>query len=75
MSRVLVEKNNKKNNKRKGKVSTKSKKEMNLLEMIPERNCKWTRQKNDQQLIRILKPRFDTKFGENPKLDNALPIL
>jgi len=72
MSRVLVEKNNEKKNKKKGKVSAKSKKEMNLLEMIPIRNCKWTRQKNDQQLIRILKPRFDTKFGK--KIGKKLKI-
>jgi len=72
MSRVLVEKNNDKKHKKKGKVSTKSKKEMNLLEMIPARTCKWTRQKNDQQLIRILKPRFDTELGK--KIGKKLKI-
>ncbi len=36
----------------------------NLLDFIPVRTCKWAKQKKNEELVRILKPRFDSKFGE-----------
>lgn len=54
-----------------GSVSSKSKKKKgknlkgkNLLDFVPVRICKWSRQENKKELIRILKPRFDTKLGK-----------
>ena len=41
------------------------KKDDNLLDMIPVRNCKWTRQEENKELVRIVKPRFDTKLGKS----------
>ena len=35
----------------------------NLLLIIPIRNCDWSSQANNKELIRLLKPRFDTKIG------------
>ena len=50
---------------RKGVKRTTKKKESNLLDMVPTRTCEWTRQKEHPELVRILKARFDTKFGEH----------
>ncbi len=44
---------------------SKKKKENNLLDMIPARNCKWTQQKDNKELVKLLKPRFDTKLGSS----------
>lgn len=52
--------------------TTKGKKARNLLKLTPIRNCKWTTQKKNPDLIRILKPRFDTKIGK--KLGNRLKL-
>jgi hypothetical protein len=58
-----VKSNGKDKIKDKGK-SKKSKKQINLLELIPVRTSKWTRRQDNPELIRILKPRFDTKLGK-----------
>ena len=42
----------------------KSKQKINLLTLIPVRKSKWSRQKTDPNLVRILKPRFDTALGK-----------
>ncbi len=47
------------------KPKIKSKKPKNLLTLIPIRNCKWTKQEKNPELIRILKSRFDTKLGKS----------
>ena len=44
----------------------------NLLRLIPIRNCKWTKQEKKPDRIRILKPRFDTRFGD--KVGSKLKI-
>jgi hypothetical protein len=52
---------------KKGKIkgrSNRSKKQINLLDLIPFRTCKWSHQQDNPELIRILKPRFDTKMGK-----------
>jgi hypothetical protein len=36
----------------------------NLLDFVPVRTCEWAKQDKNKELVRILKPRFDTKFGE-----------
>jgi hypothetical protein len=36
----------------------------NLLDFVPVRICKWSHQEEKKELIRILKPRFDTKLGK-----------
>ena len=42
----------------------KSKQQINLLTLIPVRKSKWSRQKANPDLVRILKPRFDTALGK-----------
>jgi hypothetical protein len=48
-------------------------KQINLLELIPIRDSKWTHQENNKELIRLLRPRFKTPLGKrigsrlNPK--------
>ena len=54
------------------KVSKKSKEQINLLDLIPIKNCKWTHQKEKQELVRIMKPRFDSGFGK--KLGKKLKV-
>lgn len=65
MSRILVEKNECRNmrGKKRSKIKAETGENPNLLDMIPVRKCKWTRQKNDKTRVRILKSRFKTKFG------------
>jgi hypothetical protein len=48
---------------KKSKKGPKNKENPNLLDMIPVRNCKWTRQKDDKTRVRILKPRFKSQLG------------
>jgi hypothetical protein len=69
MSNVLDESDNNKKAKTGGKRMSKSrarksKKQINLLTLIPVRVCKWSRQKANPEQIRILKPRFDTGLGK-----------
>jgi hypothetical protein len=69
MSKISGEEGKSKDKSKKGKLkgkgqSNKSKKKINLLNLIPVRTCKWTRQQDKPELIRILKPRFDTKLGK-----------
>jgi hypothetical protein len=54
----------KKNSKNTSKTKPRDRKGKNLLDFIPVRDCKWTRQKDRPELVRLLKPRFDTKLGE-----------
>ncbi len=49
---------------KKADKKAKQKKPKNLLTLIPIRDCKWTKQEQKPELIRILKPRFDTRLGE-----------
>ena len=36
----------------------------NLLNFVPIRKYKWSRQEKNKELVRILKPRFDSKLGK-----------
>ena len=42
----------------------KSKQRINLLTLIPIRKSKWSRQKANPDLVRILKPRFNSALGK-----------
>ena len=42
----------------------KSLKGKNLLTLVPVRTCKWSRQESNKELVRILKPRFDSRIGK-----------
>ena len=45
------------------KARKKTGKGKNLLDYVPVKECKWTRQKDRPDLVKILKPRFETKMG------------
>jgi hypothetical protein len=67
MSRVLAEKSEQNNMKKPihlKKTKSKLTSDVNLLDMVPVRNCKWSRQKTDKNRIRILKSRFDSGLGK-----------
>ncbi len=40
------------------------KKQINLLDLIPVQTCDWSYQEKSPELVRILKPRFDSKLGK-----------
>ena len=44
----------------------------NLLLLIPIRNCEWLCKADNKELIRLLKPRFDTKIGS--RVGNKLKL-
>ena len=46
------------------KIKKNKKKQVNLLDMIPEHTCDWSYQQKNTELVRILKPRFDTQLGK-----------
>jgi hypothetical protein len=56
----------------KEKKKKKGKKSRNLLTLVPIKNCKWTRQKDNPELVKLYKPKFDTKFGK--KIGKKLKI-
>ncbi|WP_455392153.1 PqqD family protein [[Eubacterium] cellulosolvens] len=64
MSKVSAGKNKRKKPNGSNISNLKKKKGLNLLDLIPVRSYKWTRQKENKDLIRILKPRFDSKLGK-----------
>lgn len=75
MSSVLVvnHKAAKASSKSKSKPGVKkSKQKINLLTLIPVRKSKWSRQKTNRDLVRILKPRFDTVLGK--RVGNRLKL-
>ena len=37
---------------------------INLLDMVPVHNSKWVSQTENKELLRLFKPRFDTKLGK-----------
>ncbi len=78
MSRVLAEEDKQLNKQKKSNANRKktrraqNKMQNNLLDYIPVRNCDWGWQEKNNKLIRIIKLRFDTKFGK--KVGNKLKI-
>lgn len=44
----------------------------NLLTMVPVKNCKWSRQKDNPDLMKLYKPKFDTGLGK--KIGKKLKI-
>ena len=46
------------------KKEQKQPKGRNLLDLVPVRKCKWSRQEKNKDNVRILKPRFDSKLGK-----------